>query len=239
LFPYYHTGGYWPSAYDRDVWYYKVKLALEAAEEFGFNEINFDYVRFPDRLLSVESSLDMKNIYDEDKTEAIQRFLTYAKDELHKINVYLSADVFGEATNGSYTTAYGQYWPAISNVVDVISGMPYPDHFSKGYYGIAKPWNNPYQLMYSWASEAYKRQQETTSPAIVRTWIQAYDVLSYVDSNGINYNADELKQEINGLYDANITGGYITWNSASNLAKYRQQKGAFLIDYLKEYNDES
>jgi len=41
--PYYHTGGYWPSAYDRDVWYYKVKLALEAAEEFGFNEINFDY----------------------------------------------------------------------------------------------------------------------------------------------------------------------------------------------------
>ena len=44
--PYYHTGAYWPSPYDRDVWYFNVELAKEAVKEFGFNEINFDYVRF-------------------------------------------------------------------------------------------------------------------------------------------------------------------------------------------------
>ena len=175
--------------------------------------------------------------YNEDKVQAIQLFVQYAADELHKLNVYVSIDVFGESTNGSYTTAYGQYWPAISNVADVISGMPYPDHFSRGYYGISEPWNNPYDLMKAWGDDAYQRQQECPTPAIVRTWIQAYDVLQYVDANGIDYNSAELEKEIRGLYDAGLYGGYITWNSSSSLSKYKQQKGAFEIDYLKEYND--
>ena len=227
----------WPTAYSRDIWYYKVALAKEAVELFGFNEINFDYVRFPDRMQSQEKNLNLKNIYNEDKIEAIQRFCQYATDELHKLSVYVSVDVFGESTNGSYTTAYGQYWPGISNVVDVISGMPYPDHFSKGYYGIAKPWNSPYELMKAWGDDAYKRQEETTSPAKVRTWVQAYDVMTYVDPNGINYNSEAVGKEIRGLYDAGLMDGYITWNSASNLEKYKMQKGAFSIDYLKEYNE--
>lgn len=235
--PYYHTGAYWPTPYSRDVWYYKVELAKEAVNLFGFNEIQYDYVRFPDRMTSVSDLVDLHNDYNEDKVQAIQRFVQYATDELHKLNVYVSIDVFGESTNGSYTTAYGQYWPAISNVADVISGMPYPDHFSRGYYGISEPWNNPYDLMKAWGDDAYQRQQECPTPAIVRTWIQAYDVLQYVDANGIDYNSAELEKEIRGLYDAGLYGGYITWNSSSSLSKYKQQKGAFEIDYLKEYND--
>jgi len=233
--PYLHSGSYWPSPYDRDVWYYTLSLAKETVEEFGFDEINFDYVRFPDRMQSVESKVDLLNTYDEDKSQAIQRFVQYATDELHQMNVYVSIDVFGESTNGSYMTAYGQYWPAISNVADVISGMPYPDHFSNGYYGINKPWNNPYQLMYMWSKYATDRQKECPTPAKVRTWIQAYDVMKYVDPNGISYNAKEVEEEIRGLYEGGSTGGYITWLSSSNLTKYKQQKQAFQIDYAKEY----
>ena len=235
--PFKHNSAYWPSAYSRDVWYYKVALAKEAVEWFGFNEINYDYVRFPDRMMSVENSVNLHNNYEESKVQAIQRFVQYAKDELHKVNAYVSIDVFGESTNGSYTTAYGQYWPAISNVADVISGMPYPDHFSNGYYGINEPWNHPYELMYNWATEAMKRQEECPTPAVVRTWIQAYDVMTYVDSNGIDYNAENVTKEIEGLYDAGAMGGYITWNSGSNLSKYKLQKGAFDRDYYKEYNN--
>ena len=66
---------------------------------------------------------------------------------LHELNTYISIDVFGETTNGTYTTAYGQYWPAISNEADVISGMPYPDHFAAYSYGLPKPWNEPYKLI--------------------------------------------------------------------------------------------
>lgn len=236
--PYLHNGSYWPSAYDRDVWYFNVSLAKEAVEQLGFNEINFDYVRFPDRMNSVQNIVDLKNIYQEDKTEAIQRFIKYARDVLHSVNAYISVDVFGETTNSTYTTAYGQYWPAISNEVDAISGMPYPDHFSAGSYGLAKPWNNPYLLMKYWGSYANDRQKEIPTPAVARTWIQAYDVMKYVDRDGISYGAKELEQEIRGLYESNLTGGYITWLSNSNLTKYKTQQEAFKIDYRKEYNNE-
>lgn len=237
--PFLHNGSYWPSAYNRNVWYYTLSLAKEAVKEFGFNEINFDYVRFPDRMNSVISMLDLKNIYNEDKVEAIQRFVQYVTDGLHEMNTYVSIDVFGESTNGTYTTAYGQYWPAISNVADVISGMPYPDHFAAGSYGIAKPWNNPRALMKYWASYAMERQKECPTPARVRTWIQAYDVMKYVDSNGIIYNAANVEQEIRGLYDGGAYDGYITWLSNSSLAKYKSQAPAFTIDYRKEYTNEN
>ena len=233
--PYLHTGSYWPSPYNRNVWYYTVSLAKEAVKEFGFNEINFDYVRFPDRMQSVENNVDLLNTYNEDKSQAIQRFVQYATDELHKLNTYVSIDVFGESTNGTYMTAYGQYWPAISNVADVICGMPYPDHFSNGYYGINKPWNNPYKLLNTWAKYAKERQDETPSAAGARTWIQAYDVMKYVDPSGISYNAEEVEQEIRALYEGGLDGGYITWLSNSNLEKYKAQKKAYQIDYLKEY----
>lgn len=236
--PYLHNGSYWPSAYDRDVWYFNVSLAKEAVEEFGFNEINFDYVRFPDRMNSVSNIIDLKNTYNEDKVEAIQRFVRYAKDILHSVNAYISIDVFGESTNGTYTTAYGQYWPGISNEADVISGMPYPDHFAPNSYGIKKPWNNPYQLMKYWGTYANDRQKEIPTPAKVRTWIQAYDVMKHVDSNGIKYNAKEIEEQIRGLYDAGITDGYITWLYNSSLDKYKSQKEAYCIDYRKEYINE-
>ena len=187
---------------------------------------------------SVQNIVDLKNIYEEDKVEAIQRFVQYAKDILHNVEAYISIDVFGETTNGTYTTAYGQYWPAISNVADVICGMPYPDHFAAGSYGLAKPWNNPYQLMNYWGSYAFDRQQEIPTPASVRTWIQAYDVMKYVDSNGISYGAKEIEDQIRGLYESGLTGGYITWLSNSNLKKYQTQKEAFSIDYRKEYTNE-
>jgi len=236
--PYLHNGSYWPSAYDRDVWYFNVMLAKESVEKFGFNEINFDYVRFPDRMNSVKNIVDLKNSYNEDKVEAIQRFVQYAKDSLHSINTYISIDVFGESTNSTYTTAYGQYWPAISNEADVICGMPYPDHFAPNSYGIEKPWNNPYLLMKYWGSYANDRQKEIPTPAIARTWIQAYDVMKYVDSNSINYNAKEIEEQVRGLYESGLDGGYITWLSNSNLDKYKKQQEAFKIDYRKEYNNE-
>lgn len=233
--PFFHNKAYWPSAYDRSVWQFNVELAKEAIRRFHFNEINFDYVRFPDRMNSVENRIDYHNRYSESKVQAIQRFVQYAADEIHNEGAYISIDVFGESANPGYTTAYGQYWPAISLVADVISGMPYPDHFANGYYGINKPWNHPYELMRAWGSRVMDRQSETPSPARVRTWIQAYHVMRHVDANGIDYNAANIEKEIRGLYDAGLTDGYITWQASSNIEKYRSQAGAFKPDYLKEH----
>jgi len=219
--------GRWPSAFNRKVWEFNVSLAKEAVKEFGFNEIQFDYVRFPDRVVGQEKrgNLDFRNVYKEDKVQAIQAFLMYATDELHKLNVYVSADVFGESVN-KYITAYGQYWPAISNVVDVISGMPYPDHFSKNSYGIPKPWENPYALMYNWGKIASERQKEVPTPAIARTWILAQNTMQ-----GYKYNSDEVFAQIKALKDANLSGGYMTWSSSGSLQGYKNRNNA----YIKEY----
>ncbi|MBQ9137834.1 MAG: hypothetical protein IJX65_04270 [Alistipes sp.] len=232
--PFKHNKAYWPSPYDRKVWQFNVELAKEAVRKFGFNEINFDYVRFPDRMTKVENLIDYHNKYNESKVQAIQRFVQYACDEIHAEGAYVSIDVFGEAANPGYTTAYGQYWPAISNIADAICGMPYPDHFSNGYYGIKKPWNHPYEILKAWGERVQGRQKVTPTPAVVRTWVQAYDVMRHVDRNGIQYNAEAVEKEIRGLYDAGLTGGYTTWHSGSKLSKYQQQKEAFMIDYLAE-----
>ena len=232
--PFKHNKAYWPSPYDRKVRQFNVELAKEAVRKFGFNEINFDYVRFPDRMTKVEQLIDYHNKYGESKVQAIQRFVQYACDEIHAVGAYVSIDVFGEAANPGYTTAYGQYWPAISNIADAICGMPYPDHFSNGYYGIKKPWNHPYEILYAWGERVQGRQAVTPTPAVVRTWIQAYNVMRHVDRNGIHYDAENVEKEIRGLYDAGLLGGYTTWHSGSNLDKYKAQKGAFMIDYLAE-----
>ena len=228
---YNHDGSYWPSAFNRNVWEFNVSLAIESVKEMGFNEIQFDYVRFPDRVKSLEDAgkIDYNNTYNETKAQAIQRFVMYACDEIHKYGAYVSIDVFGESAH-TYVTPYGQYWPAISNVADVISGMPYPDHFSAYEYGFKEPvWTIPYDLLYLWGDEfVMARQSEISTPAIVRTWIQAYDSIK---SPYVTYDASMVSKEIQGLYDAGLTGGFITWNGSSSLSKYKEISTAFGKEY--------
>ncbi len=216
----------WPSAYSRGAWEYNVELAKEAILTMGFNEIQFDYVRFPEDAynMSVKGNTDFKNKYGEEKAEAVQNFLFYAVDEIHKLNAYLSVDVFGECSS-EYVTAYGQYWPAISNIVDVISSMPYTDHFGRS----VDTWSNPYKTVYNWAVGAAKRQTEIPTPAIARTWITAYDTPYWKPT--VTYDASKISDQVQALYDAGLNGGFITWNSSSNLNKYNQIKSAFAKDY--------
>ena len=212
---------YWPSAYDRTVWRYKVDLALEAAA-LGFNEIQFDYIRFPDGAYSYEKAgtIDYRNTYGESKAQAVQRFLLYAAERLHSAGYYLSGDVFGECAN-PYVTACGQYWPAISAAVDAISGMPYPDHYSAQ--GDYKPWEHPYDTVHMFGAAAAQRQAETASPAAVRTWIQAYNAL-WEPYN--TYGEAEVAAEVKALRDTGCTGGFMTWKGGSDINKYRSIIGA-------------
>lgn len=215
----------WPSAYSRNVWYYNVELAKEAAREMGFNEIQFDYVRFPENAYNLSiAKADFKNKYDEEKVEAVQNFLFYATDQIHKEGIYLSVDVFGECSS-EYVTAYGQYWPAISNIVDAISSMPYTDHFGRS----VDTWTNAYQTVNNWAKGASARQKEIPTPAVARTWITAYDTPYW--NPKVIYNASKIEDQVRALYDAGLDGGFITWNSASSLAKYEQIKSAFAKNY--------
>ena len=215
------TGGQrtkWVSAYDRGAWEYKVSLACEAVELMGFREIQFDYVRFPERSyeMSAAPDTDFRNKYGEEKAQAIQNFCFYAADQIHEAGAYFSVDVFGECSNG-YVCAYGQYWPAISNIVDAISSMPYTDH-----QGGEGTWEDPYGTIYSWAKKSARMQEHIPTPAIARTWITGYDTPYWAPS--VDYDYGKLKAQVKALEDAGLDGGFIPWNSSSSYGKYKEYK---------------
>ena len=209
----------WPSAYSRKVWEYNVKLAQEAVKEFGFNEIQFDYVRFPESTYEMSKSgkADFRNNYGESKAQAVQNFCFYAADQLRASGAYISVDVFGESAY-SYVTAYGQYWTAISNIVDAISAMPYTDHFSGD-----RPWEDPYNSVKRWARRAETQQGRLQDPAVARTWITGYNTPHWAPS--VDYNEGKLKAQIKALEKCGLDGGFIPWNALSDIGKYKQYKG--------------
>ena len=214
----YGENTFWPSAYSRKAWEYNVRLAQEAVREFGFNEIQFDYVRFPENTYAMSRSgvADFRNRYGEEKGQAVQNFCFYAADQIHEAGAYFSVDVFGESVYG-YMTAYGQYWPAISNIVDVISAMPYTDHT-----GGKGAWTKPYQTMKTWGKRAKKMQDYLLSPAVARTWITGYNTPYWAPTE--SYGEKELKAQIQGLKDAGLDGGFIPWNVLNDIDKYKQYK---------------
>ena len=109
-----------------------------------------------------------------------------------------------------------------ANVVDVISGMPYPDHFAES--GDYRPWEHPYDTLYNWGSCVKYRQEETATPAVVRTWIQAYNAIREPYNT---YGPTEVFSQIRALRDTGCTGGYMTWNAGSSVDKYTYLIPAF------------
>ena len=225
---------YAPSAYCRDVWELKVGFAVEAADLFGLNEIQFDFVRFPDYLQSYidDGGVEMKNTYNESRAQAVQRFLTYATDVLHAHKVYVACNVMGETSN-YYVAPFGQYYPAISDVVDVICGMPYPDSFGTflDNHELIVPYKRPYYMMNNFGKAAHNRQAECASPAISRVWIQTWNVGKYV------YDAETVKREIVAMYDADEPGGYMLWYSNGSINIVDKIRDALTIDYRKLYDE--
>ena len=214
----------WPSIYSRKMWEYDVALAIEAVEQMGFDEIQFDYIRLPEDVEDV----DLRNIYDESRAQAVTNFLRYATEYLHARNINVSADVFGE-TSGSETdrfscfvSYYGQFWPAVSNAVDAISSMPYPDHFAPYAYGIEAPWAQPGDIMYAWARATYYAQEKTYDKAKCRTWIMAQNSDPYDVTYGVDFIADQIR----ALRRADIDDGYLTWNAGSSTYKYEEYVSA-------------
>ncbi len=209
----------WPSVYSRAVWEYNVRLAIEAIEKFGFNEIQFDYVRFPESSYQMSKSgkANFRNTYKEEKGQAVQNFCFYAADCLRRAGAYISVDVFGESAYG-YMTAYGQYWAGISNIVDAISGMPYTDHFAG-----ESPWADPYKSVRKWAKRAEKQQKMVANPAAARTWITGYDTPYWNPT--VAYEEEELDAQIKALEDSSLTGGFIPWHAGSSVDKYKSYLG--------------
>ena len=209
----------WVTAYDRNLWEYNIAIAKEAAAA-GFDEIQFDYVRFPaSNGGKLDKQLDYKNYKNETKPQAIQEYLKYARKELEPLDVYVSADVYGQVGSSHDDMGLGQYWEGISNVVDYISPMEYPSHYGKGVYGLQNPDANPYKTVYYCTLDGINRNANIDSPSNIRPWIQAFTA-PWVKGH-ITYGKPELKAQIKALKDLGINE-YLLWNASNKyeMARY-------------------
>lgn len=208
----YRNGGAWASAYDRDLWDYNIEIAKEAIE-YGFNEIQFDYVRFPALSKSVRQRLDMKNNLDENRSEAIHNFLVKAYAEISSKEAYLSADIFGWAASSISDEGIGQHWEALVTTIDYSCPMMYPSHYGTGIFGLAVPDANPYKTIYGSATDAIERNTNLKNAATLRPWIQDFTA-GWVNGH-IHYGVDEVKAQIDALSDLGINE-YILWSPGNN-----------------------
>lgn len=204
------AGVSWLDPYNENVWGYTIGVAKQASE-LGFDEIQFDYVRFPDNAVKVDREVEYKNSAGRSKSEAIAGFLARAKAELP--NVWISADVFGLTTSSEDDMGIGQKWELISNVVDYICPMIYPSHYSKGMYNIKAPDLQPKAIVTKAMEDAASKNKvvvkEGGSPATIRPWLQDFTA-TWVKPHQ-TYGNKQVKQQIEGALGEEVDE-FLLWN---------------------------
>lgn len=199
----------WVNPYDKYVWDYDVSIAKEVSL-MGFDEINFDYIRFPDNAKHYNSIVNFGDTKGMDKDEAVGAFLAYTNEELEPYNVNISCDVFGIVTRTweDYPEDIGQTWIKMANNVDYISPMSYPSHYGPGWYGLDDPNSHPYEVMKGSMSEALEKCSAVDNSAETRPWIQGFSWA------GVDYGPSMIRDQIIAAKEYGINT-YFIW-SASN-----------------------
>ena len=133
---------------------YIINIAIESCR-LGFNEIQFDYIRYPDSNYQYMVFKE-KNDY-ETRVNTINSFLSEAKTRLHLEGCLVSADIFGYILTNTEDGGIGQNLETIIKSVDFISPMVYPSHYSKGSFGYQYPNNHPYEVVSAALSDGLER----------------------------------------------------------------------------------
>ena len=207
------NGVAWVNPCKEEVWEYLTETAEQAAE-LGFDEIQYDYVRFPVGKDANEADYGVE-LTDGVKQQMIEGFLTYATNRLHEKNIVVTADVFGTIIGSPEDTAsVGQDYVNISATIDAICPMVYPSHYGPGNFGLDVPDAHPYETILN-AMEKSSTELTAISDenrAIVRPWLQAFTA-TWVDGH-ISYNGEQIRQQIQAVYDAGYDE-WILWNAAN------------------------
>ncbi len=194
----------WVDPAAREAWEYNAALAKEA-EKMGFDEINFDYIRFA-------TDGDISRIhypfYDNKtpKWEVMKTFFSYLRAELGGMGVPISIDLFGITLWRDDDINIGQRLADALLYFDYVSPMLYPSHFPAGFEGWANPALRPYEIYQkSIARGMATRASTTAAVAKFRPWVQDFDL-------GADYTADMVRAEIKGAMDEGSTG-WMLWNA--------------------------
>ncbi|MGR9088892.1 MAG: putative glycoside hydrolase, partial [Gammaproteobacteria bacterium] len=191
----------WVDPFSREVWDYNIAIA-KAVAEMGFDEVQFDYVRFPDTQKGIYS----RRATEESRTEAVIGFLEAAYQALTPYNVLVAADIFGYVLWNTDDTDVGQKIDSIIETVDVVSPMLYPSGYHLGIPKYRNPVKHPYQIV----NLSLKRAQQRTgaSPLRFRPWLQAFRDYAF---RGGHFKEDRMRIQVKAAEDFGASG-WMFWN---------------------------
>jgi len=204
----------WLDPFNKNSWAYNIDIAKEAAK-IGFDEIQFDYVRFPADGKVKELSYN-KPGNTLDLTTPIDSFLSKAKSEMAQLGVPVSADIFGiVTTNIGDIEKIGQSLESVSKNVDFISPMVYPSHYGFGEYKVKKPDFEPYRIVYKSLSTANQRLKKVKeNHAKIRPYLQDFSASWLGKGNYKKYTAEDVRAQIKAVYDSGLEE-WILWNASN------------------------
>lgn len=197
----------WLDAGGKDTWEYVMRIAKESYSR-GFDEINFDYIRFP-------TDGNMNDIayrfYDPStltKPAQMKLFYAYLHDEMTDAGIPHSADLFGMTTTETGDMGIGQLFAEALPYFDFICPMVYPSHYGPGINGFKNPAAHPYEMiMYAMKGAIAKASSTGQDISKIRPWLQDFDL-------GATYDAAMVRAQIKAVNDAGLSS-WLLWDPAN------------------------
>ena len=186
------------------VWDYTAELAKESYK-LGFDEINFDYVRFPSDGNMLDIAYSFYQPSQETRAQALRSFFAGLRERLKDLGAPLSVDLFGMTCTNYDDLGIGQVLEDALPYFDYVAPMVYPSHYPPGYNGYAKPATVPYQIIkYNLDIATTRATVASSSPSKIRPWIQDFDL-------GADYTAEMIRAQIKATTDAGLNS-YMVWD---------------------------
>ncbi len=207
----------------RDAWEYFAVIAEESYKQ-GFDEINFDYIRYPSdgNISNIDYQLGEKT-----KIEAMKEFYIFLDERLRSQNIPISADLFGHTASDNEVVGIGQNLTDALPYFDAVAPMVYPSHYHRNYLGFTNAAAHPYEVVYNEMSLAREKSHSLDLPSSsLRTWIQDFDL-------GATYGVKEVQDQIKASYQADVDS-YMVWDP-----KNKYTKPAYYTDLLLKETDEA
>ncbi|MDR2395101.1 MAG: putative glycoside hydrolase [Endomicrobium sp.] len=188
----------WLDPYNKEAWQYNLQIAQKAAD-IGFDEIQFDYIRFPSDG-NTKNCRYSKPHSSTEASKALVGFLKEAGRQLKPKGTKISIDVFGLTTTANDDLGIGQKIVEMTECSDYVSPMVYPSHYGKWNYGIEEPNKEPYKIVYCSIEGSLKRIPKEK----LRPWLQDFSL-------GYKYGKNEVRAQMQACYD-NKVGSWLLWN---------------------------
>jgi hypothetical protein len=199
------------NAYSPEAWDYLISVSKEAVAA-GFDEIQYDYVRFPTDGDRTKILWSVGEPTAKNRSEAISGFLKKSRKELGALGAFVAADVFGDTAFVPGDSGIGQNIEAIAPHLDYICPMVYPSGYNKNYAGVKDPVNQPKDIVQVSVKRYRLRAEAVNEDVVIRPWLQSFRDYSSAKKE---YGAKEIRAQIDGSDEAGGSG-WLLWNASSN-----------------------